>query len=84
MELSKGVASNHENYLGDLSDILCSAYNFNRKSIKDNPPIIYLNANIPQIEQIVILAEARNKAREWANGRGDIEGTPHYFLTLAQ
>jgi len=36
------------------------------------------------VHKIISLAEARNRAREWANGRGDIEGSPEYFLKIAE
>lgn len=30
------------------------------------------------------LAESKIRSKEWANGRGDIEGTPQYFIKQAQ
>jgi leucyl aminopeptidase len=71
-------------YLGNLSDFLSSAYKFSRKSKKYVPPVISVVNTAPLLTRIIGLAETRNQTREWANGRGDIEGTPKYFKEIAE
>ena len=70
--------------MGNVSDFLSSAYKFNRKSTASDVPLIYVDSAVPNVHRVVSLAEALNKAREWANGRGDIEGTPQFFKKLAE
>jgi leucyl aminopeptidase len=48
------------------------------------PPTVSLLSSAPQAQRIVDLAHTRNQTREWANGRGDVEGTPQYFQAIAE
>jgi hypothetical protein len=57
-----------------------SAYKFSRKEKSITPPTISIKTGAKNIEQILKLVETRNRSKEWANGRGDIEGTPQYFV----
>lgn len=70
--------------MGNVSDFLSSAYKFNRKAKNADAPLIYVDCAVPKVHRVVRLAETRNKTREWANGRGDVEGTPQYFKKLAE
>lgn len=36
------------------------------------------------LAQVIDLAEAKIRSKEWANGRGDIEGVPKYFIDQAR
>lgn len=36
------------------------------------------------MDQILNLAESKLRSKEWANGRGDIEGIPQYFINQAK
>ena len=76
--------SEHEHYLGDLSDFLSSAHKFDRREKRNHVPTVEIDKESPKVHRAVNLAESKNKSREWANGRGDIEGTPQYFKKLAQ
>lgn len=67
-----------------MSDFLSSAYKFNRKSNPSTPPVISIEKTVPQAQRVINLAEAKNRAREWANGRGDVEGIPKYFRGIAE
>jgi hypothetical protein len=61
--VSKNVCdTEHEHYLGDISDLLCSAYEFNRKSIKKAPHTIRIDKSVPRVHRLVNLAEARNQS----------------------
>jgi leucyl aminopeptidase len=46
--------------------------------------VISLESSVPHLQQVVSLAEAQNRSREWANGRGDVEAIPAYFLRVAE
>jgi hypothetical protein len=72
-----------EDYLGILSDLISSTYKFSRKSKKSPFPVVSLEKSVPRVHEVISLAEARNRSREWANGRGDIEGSPEFFLKIA-
>ena len=51
------VANNeHEHYLGSVSDFLSSAYKFNRKSVKANAPLIYVDKAVSKVHRVVNLA----------------------------
>jgi leucyl aminopeptidase len=75
--------SEHHHYLGTVSEFLSSAYKFDRREKRGPIPVISIDKSSPKIHRAVNLAEAKNRSREWANGRGDIEGTPQYFKRLA-
>ena len=66
-------------YFGFASALLSSAYKFQRKQNNAKMPTIHLKKSIAECEGIVRLAEARNRSKEWANGRGDEDGVPQYF-----
>jgi leucyl aminopeptidase len=74
----------HHNYLGFVSEFLGSAYKFDRKEKPSTPHVITILEASPKIHRAVNLAIAKNRAREWANGRGDVEGVPKYFKGLAE
>ena len=74
----------HQHYLGDVSDFLSSAYRFSRKQKSEASFVISIDKLSPKIHRAVDLAQARNRAREWANGRGDVQGVPQYFKKLAE
>ena len=76
--------SEHEHYLGDLSDFLSSAHKFDRREKRNHVPTVEIDKESPKVHRAVNLAESKNKSREWANGRGDVEGIPQYFKKLAQ
>ena len=42
-------------------------------------PTISYFGNAKDIKKVISLAEARNRSKEWANGRGDEDGVPQYF-----
>ena len=66
-------------YLGLMSSLLCTAFTFSRK-VEQKPSIeVDLKKDMKSAKHIIKLAEAKNQSKEWANGRGDIEGTPAYF-----
>lgn len=74
----------HEHYLGYVSDFLSSVHQFDRKEKRSTLPLILIDKASPKIHRAINLAEAKNKSKELANGRGDIEGTPQYFKILAR
>lgn len=68
-----------EDFLGVVSGLLCTAFCFSRKT-KQKPSIeVYLKEGMKDANYIIKLAESKNRSKEWANGRGDVEGTPKYF-----
>jgi leucyl aminopeptidase len=73
-----------ENYLGVASDILCRAHKFIRKEKPHTPPKVSVKSDTKSLDLIVNLAESRNRSKEWANGRGDVEGVPQYFIKQAK
>ena len=74
----------HEHYLGEVSDFLCTVHKYDRKEKRSKVATILIDKSSPKIHRVVNLAEAKNKAREWCSGRGDVEGTPQYFKKLAK
>lgn len=64
--------SEHEHYLGDLSDFLSSAHKFDRREKRNHVPTVEIDKESPKVHRAVNLAESKNKSREWANGRGDV------------
>lgn len=68
-----------EDYLGLISSILCTAFNFSRKTEQKPSIEVNIKEGSKCAEHIIKLAEAKNRSKEWANGRGDIQGTPAYF-----
>lgn len=74
----------YQNYLGHVSEMLASAYKFDRKSKLSPPVVVTILEASPKIHRAVNLATAKNRAREWANGRGDVEGVPQYFKGIAE
>ena len=73
-----------DNYLGVASDLLCKAHKFVRKEKPHTPPSVSVKTGTKSWELILNLVEARNRSKEWANGRGDIEGVPQYFIKQAK
>ena len=73
----------HSHYLGDVSDFLSSAYKFTRKSNPKSPNVVSIDKSSPKIHRAINLAESKNRAREWANGRGDEHGVPNFFKKQA-
>ena len=63
---------------------MSSAHKFDRREKRNHVPTVCIDHDSPKVHRAVNLAEAKNKSREWANGRGDIEGTPQYFRKLAK
>jgi len=57
------ASSAANNYLGNLTDFLTSAYKFSRKQIKHVAPIISIVESSPLADRLIILSEARNQAR---------------------
>lgn len=78
------ASADASDYIGILSDFLSSAYKFSRKSKKPLPPVVSIINGAPNLHYLIDLAEARNRCREWGNGRGDIEGTPQYFKAISE
>ena len=58
--------------MGGLSDLVSSAYKFSRKQKHPEQHEITLEPSVPHVDQILKLVEAKNRAKEWANGRGDV------------
>lgn len=77
------AAASAADYQGSLSDLLGSTYRFDRKSQRTPFHVISLESSVPHLQQVLSLAEAQNRSREWANGRGDVEAVPVYFLRVA-
>jgi leucyl aminopeptidase len=48
------------------------------------PPKIQIKSDTKDLDQILNLTQSKNKSKEWANGRGDIEGVPQYFINQAK
>lgn len=71
------------NFLGVASDLLCKAHKFVRKEKQHTAPKIQVKSDTKSWEQILNLAESKIRSKEWANGRGDIEGTPQFFIKQA-
>lgn len=79
------VASEIEKtYLGDISNLLSSAYVFSRKQVPHKAPTINVVQTTPQAHYLISLAEARNQTREWGNGRGDVQGVPQFFRDISK
>lgn len=72
------------NFLGVASDLLCKAHKFSRKEKPSTPTKINIKSTTQSIDQILNLVESKLRSKEWANGRGDIEGTPQYFIGQAK
>ena len=68
-----------EDYLGLVSTLLCTAFTFSRKSDQKPSIKVQLKEGTKDAAHIIKLSESKNRSKEWANGRGDIEGTPAYF-----
>lgn len=81
--VSSGSADKSD-YLGLMSEFLSSAYKFTRKEKQPLPPTVSILSSSPHAQRIADLAYTRNQTREWANGRGDVEGTPQYFQAIAE
>ena len=78
------AASDCDDYVGSITDFLSSCYRFNRKSVRDAPPSVSVHEEVPKVHEVVNLVEARNQCREWANGRGDIEGNPTTYKRICE
>jgi hypothetical protein len=70
-----------ENYLGVASDILCRPHKFVRKEKVHTAPNVAVKTDTKSLDQILNLVESKLRSKEWANGRGDIEGVPQYFIS---
>ena len=82
VDFSEGVQA-LEDFGGVASDVLHSAYRFVRKSNNPEMPKVYYNEQNKGIQSSIKLAETKNQSKEWANGRGDIEGSPAFFVEQA-
>ena len=78
------AAADHDDYVGAITDFLSSCYKFNRKSVRPDPPAIAVDEGVPKVHKLISLVEARNQCREWANGRGDVEGNPTTFKKICE
>lgn len=78
------AAADGDDYQGVISDLLSTTYYFSRKSKRTPYHTVSLEHSVPKVHKIISLVEARNRAREWANGRGDVEGVPAYFEAIAR
>lgn len=72
------------NYQGVASSLLASAYRFSRHSRPHQPYRISFPPSAKLRQQVLNLVQAKVQAREWANGRGDVEGSPEFFLGIAK
>jgi hypothetical protein len=45
---------------------------------------VAVDSKSKDVDQILNHALSKIRAKEWANGRGDIEGTPQYFIKQAE
>jgi hypothetical protein len=71
------------NYQGIASSLLASAYRFSRHSRPQKIYQISFPQNVKLRQEVLNLVHAKIQTREWANGRGDIEGSPEFFLNIA-
>jgi len=55
--------SEHEHYLGAVSDFLSSCHKYDRKEKRSKVSTVLIDKNSPKIHRAVNLAEARNRAR---------------------
>ena len=78
VEASEKVQARND-YLGLMSSLLATAFTFSRKNNQKPSIEVDVKLDVKCGTHIIKLAEAKNRAKEWANGRGDIEGTPAYF-----
>lgn len=70
---------------GVASTLLASAYNFNWKTAPKPLTCIGINpATTSKAQSIINLALAITKSKALANGRGDIFGSPDYFVQKAE
>ena len=51
-----------------------------RKEKPHTAPKVSVKGDTKSLDLVMNLVESRNRSKEWANGRGDIEGIPQYFI----
>jgi leucyl aminopeptidase len=78
------ISAHGHNYLGNVSDLLSSAYFFSRTQHYHAPSVISVESTVPEIQHLINLSKGRNQTREWGNGRGDIQGVPQYFRAISE
>ena len=78
------LSAKGKEYLGEISDLLSSAYFFSRKQVNPAPYVVSVENTVPEFGLLIHLAETRSQTREWGNGRGDVQGVPEYFRNISQ
>ena len=63
---------------------MCKAHKFVRKEKPHTAPKIAIKTDTKALDQVLNLVESKLRSKEWANGRGDIEGVPQYFVNQAK
>ena len=72
------------NYYGIASDLLCKTHKFVRKEKAHTAPKIQVKSDTKDWAKILNLVESKIRSKEWANGRGDVEGVPRFFIDQAK